>query len=90
MQDDIPTSGSECKNALAGSDGLVMRAHEVEMVCQKDQDLSQPMMIVESHCEGLSLPQQCQDAPNIAKWKERRAQSEPGDQWPARVSLADA
>jgi hypothetical protein len=32
VQDDIPVSRGEREGALGGSDGLVIRAHEAEMV----------------------------------------------------------
>src|SRR5262245_57241821 len=54
-----------------------MRPQEGEMACEKEQDLSQPMRVVESHRERLSLTQIRQDPPDIARRKERRAQGKP-------------
>ena len=32
LQDDLPAGRGECQGALGGGDGLVIRAHEAEMV----------------------------------------------------------
>jgi hypothetical protein len=57
LQDDIHTGRGECEGTLGEGNGLVMRAHEVEMDCQKAGDLRQPTRVVESHREGLGLAQ---------------------------------
>ncbi len=77
VQVDIAAGCGECEGALGGGDGLVMRAHEVEMGGQKARDLSQPTRVVEGLGEGLGLVQVCQDPPRVAKRAERRAQGEP-------------
>jgi hypothetical protein len=76
VQDGIPAGRSQREGALTGGDGLVIRAHEAEMDCQKERDLSQPTRIVEGHREGLGLAQSRQDTPKIAERAERRAQGE--------------
>ena len=63
VQDDIPAGRGEREGALSGGDGLVIRAHEAEMLCQKARDLSKPTRVVEGRCEGLGLAQICQDTP---------------------------
>ena len=77
VQDALPTGGGERQGALAGGDGLVIRAHGAEMDGQKDRDLSQPTRVVEGRCEGLGLAQIRQDTPKVARRQERRAQGEP-------------
>ena len=57
LQDDIPAGRGECDGAVGGGDGLVIRAHEAEMSCQKARDLSQPTLVVEGCRENLSLAQ---------------------------------
>jgi hypothetical protein len=74
-QDHIPASRIE--RALGGGDGLVIRAHLVAMVGQKEQDPSQPARVVERLGEGLGLAQSRQDTPHIARRRERRARVEP-------------
>ena len=91
VQDDIPAGRGERQGALAGGDGLVIRAHVAEMACQKDRDLSQPTRVVEGLSEGLGLAQIRQDAPQVARRMERRAQGEPEiDGLLARVALSPA
>ena len=91
VQDDIPAGRGEREGALGGGDGLVIRAHEAEMVCQKDRDLSQPPRVVEGRGEGLGLAQIRQDTPKVARRPERRAQGEPEvDGLLARVALSPA
>ena len=53
LEDNLPTGRSERQGALAGGDGLVMRAHDIEMVAQKERDLSEPTRVVEDRSEGL-------------------------------------
>src|SRR4030095_13355619 len=77
MQDDLPTGRGEREGALGGSDGLVIRAHEVAMERESDRDLSQPTRVVEGYREGLGLAQICHSVPQVATWVERRAQGEP-------------
>ena len=77
MQDDIPPGRSEFESTLASGDRLIMRTHNNEMDYQRERDLSQPMVVVESHREGFSLAQSHQDTPRIAEWAECRAQGEP-------------
>jgi hypothetical protein len=55
VQDDIPIDRGEREGALGGVDGLVIRAHNIKIVCQKGRDLSQSPRIVEGFGEGLSL-----------------------------------
>ena len=77
MQDDISSGGGERQGVLAGSNGLVVRAQEIEVRGQKDRDLSQPTLVVKGYCKRLSLAQVCQDTPIVAEQPERRAQREP-------------
>ena len=49
MQDDLPAGRGKREGALGGSDGLVIRAHEIEMERQKARDLSQPTRVVQGH-----------------------------------------
>src|SRR5262249_15833804 len=69
-QPDFSSRCSEREAPLGGSDGLVMRAHDVEIVSQKDRDLCQPTRIVKGLGEGLGLAQSRQDASHIAEWAE--------------------
>src|SRR5262245_3866945 len=57
VQDDVPTSRGEPEGTLAGGDGLVMRAHQVEIVYQKARNLSEPTRVVEVYRESLGLAQ---------------------------------
>src|SRR5438094_616815 len=67
LEDNLPTGRGERKGALAGGDGLVMRAHDIEVVGQKERDLSQSTRVVEGHREGLGLTQVRQDTPHVAE-----------------------
>src|SRR2546422_11101448 len=67
VQDDVPASRGEREGALGGGDGLVIRAHGVEMGCQKARDLSQPTLVVEGCREDLSLAQTRQNTPRVAE-----------------------
>ncbi len=55
LQDHIPTSRGECEGALGRGDRLVIITRLVEIVCEKDQDLSQPTRVAESLGESLGL-----------------------------------
>jgi hypothetical protein len=77
LEDNLPTGDGERQGALAGGDGLVMRAHDIEVVCQKERDLSEPTRVIEGRREGFGLAQQCQDTAKVARWHERIAQGEP-------------
>ena len=57
VQDVIPAGCGERQGALGGGEGLVIRAHGGEIICQKMRDLPQPPRVVESHREGLGLVQ---------------------------------
>ena len=73
----IPASCGKREGALGRGDRLVMLAYLVEMVCQKEHDLSQPARVGERLGEGLGLAQTRQDAPQVAKRTKCRAQGEP-------------
>ena len=77
VQDDLPGGRGERQGTLSGGNGLVMRAYELEMACQKDRDLSQPTRVNKGCCEGLGLTQRRQHTPRVARRKERCAQGEP-------------
>ena len=89
-----PLAVASARARWRGGDGLVMRAHDEEIVCQKDRDPSQPTRIIEGLGEGLGLAESRRGcAPKSAERPERRAQGEPEvdgllDAW--RVALADA
>src|SRR5437764_15350129 len=86
--DDVPTNRGERQGALGGGDGLVIRAHDVEMGCQKNRNLSQPTRVVEGRRESLGLAQTRQDTPKVARRLERRTQGEAEiDGLLARVAL---
>jgi hypothetical protein len=73
VQDNIPAGPGEFESTLASRDSLIMRTHSTEMDYQRERDLSQPTMVVESRREGFSLAQSRQDTPMIAERAERRA-----------------
>lgn len=72
VQGTLPMGGGERADTLGGGDGLVMRAHAVEMDREKIGDLSQPLRVVEGRCEGLGFVQIGQDTPKIPRRQERR------------------
>ena len=76
-QDHIPIHCVECEGALGRGDGLVILAHLVTIVCQKEQDPSEPARVSESLSEGLGLTQTHQDAPQVAERTKGRTQSQP-------------
>jgi hypothetical protein len=73
VQDNIPAGPGEFESTLASGDSLIMRTHSTEMDYQRERDLSQPTMVVESHREGLRLAQSRQDTPIITERTECRA-----------------
>src|SRR5262245_19688530 len=77
LQANRPTGRGERQGALAGGDSLVMRAHDIEIVAQKERDPSEATRVIEGRREGLSIAQQCQDTPHVARWTERIAQGKP-------------
>jgi hypothetical protein len=56
-QNNLPTRCGGREGPLGGGNGLVMHAHDIEIVRQKDRDLSQATRIVEGFGEGLGLAQ---------------------------------
>ena len=76
-KDDIPTGRGEREGALGGRDGLIIRAHEAELLDQKARDLPSRRGSSRAAGEGLRLAQQSQDTPEVTQRPERRAQGKP-------------
>src|SRR5437870_1930387 len=76
LQDNILASRGEREGALGSGNRLFMLTHLVEIVCQKEQDPSQPLRVGEGFSEGLGLTQTRQNTLKIAEREERRAQGE--------------
>jgi hypothetical protein len=77
VRDAIAICRGQREGTLVGGDGLVVRAHDAEMVGQKARKLSQSARVVEGFRQGLGLAEQHQDPPKLAERAERRAQGEP-------------
>src|SRR5262245_50293315 len=77
LQVNISAGRGEHKTTLTGGGGLVICVPEVEIGCLKDRDLSQPSRVVQGHCQGLSLTQNCQNTSQVARRQECGAHREP-------------
>ncbi len=84
-QDNLPTGRGEHQGTLRGGDGLVICAHAMDIVCQKDRDLGQSTRVIKGHREGFGLAYTREDTPKVARRQERRTQSESEINRPARV-----
>src|SRR5262245_31597648 len=76
VQDNVPASRGEPESTLAGGDGLIIRAHQVELVCEKARDPSEPTRVVASYRERLGLGPARSQAHQLTKRSERRAENE--------------
>ena len=85
MQDDITAGRGEGEGALAGGDGLIIRAHKAEMEGQKDQDLAQPARVIERCSEGFGLAQRGQDTSPSLPMGGARSAGRAGGRQPARA-----
>ena len=74
---DAPHWPWRVRGALGGGDGLVIRAHEAEMLVTERARPGQATRVVEGFREGLGLAQIRQDTPQVARRPERRAQGDP-------------
>ena len=88
MQDDIPAGRGEREGTLGGGDGLVIRAHDVEMERQKDETCPSRRGSSRAAARASASRRHARIRPRSPDGQERRAQGEPEiDGLLARVAL---